>query len=154
MVSEPVCLRQFAGTPAHPAVASDVPGIRSKPVFAERIVSFTIQRQAFLLPQSTPFEVQLQNPRALNNPRTLAQTDLDRYLLLAVVARPLSCIRTSQVLPLGFQYFSRMWSRLFAAALLLAVSHAATTTVQLARRGSNLDPIAARSRMNIAVRQQ
>lgn len=46
-----------------------------------------------------------------------------------------------------------MWPRLLAAALLLAVSHAATTTVQLARRGSNLDPIAARSRMNIAVRQ-
>lgn len=43
-----------------------------------------------------------------------------------------------------------MWPRLLAAALLLSVSYAATTTVQLARRGSNLDPIAARSRMNIA----
>ncbi|KAK9837822.1 hypothetical protein WJX74_005796 [Apatococcus lobatus] len=43
-----------------------------------------------------------------------------------------------------------MWQRLFAAATLLAVSQAAKTTVQLARRGSNLDPIAARSRMNIA----
>ncbi|KAK9863405.1 hypothetical protein WJX84_001676 [Apatococcus fuscideae] len=43
-----------------------------------------------------------------------------------------------------------MWSRVLAAASLLAVCHAATTTVSLARRGSNLDPIAARSRMNIA----
>ncbi len=45
-----------------------------------------------------------------------------------------------------------MWLRVLTISSLLAVSLAATTTVQLARRGSNLDPIAARSRMNIAVR--